>query len=128
MAAMNKTTKKQFEVFKAECKKWLKYFGLNGWRVEYRHDKSEGNRGQVAWSITARNSTITLADEWEDFRDTPITDLEIRKVAFHEVCELLLARMTMMADGKISNHCYAVEEETHNIIRTLENTIFMDKK
>jgi hypothetical protein len=128
MAAINKTTKKQFEVFKAECKKWLNYFGLNGWQAEYRHDKAEGNRGQVSWRITARNSIITLADEWESFRDTPITDFEIKKVAFHEVCEILLARITMMANNKIANHEDAVTEESHNIIRTLENTIFMDKQ
>jgi hypothetical protein len=120
----NHTTRQHFDVFKAECKKWLDYFGLKGWQIDYLHDKAEGNRACVGWKITGRVATITLATEWEDWRSVPITDDEIRRVAFHEVCELLLSRMTMMAKNKIANHEDAVDEESHVIIRTLENVVF----
>lgn len=32
-----KTTKKQFELFKKECRKWIDRFELNGWEINFTH-------------------------------------------------------------------------------------------
>ena len=41
---------------------------------------------------------------------------------------MFLGRLQMMADGQICNNKDTVIEETHAIIRTLENTIFKVRK
>lgn len=121
---LSKTTKTQFELFKKECEFWLDYFGLKGWCVEYDHEKYDDGRACCGWKVIGRIAYIRLATEWESYRNNQITEFDIRRCAFHEVCELLFSRITMMAKNKISNYEDAVEEETHNLIRILENTIF----
>lgn len=121
---INKTTKVHFELFKKECEFWINYFGLKGWRVEYFHRKLDDARAECGWSVSGRIATISLSTEWMEVDGTIITEERIRVSAFHEVCELLLARFTMMAKNRIANHDDSVNEESHNIIRILENTIF----
>lgn len=121
----NKTTKDQFELFKKECEFWIDYFGLKGWRVEYSHKKTvDEARADIIWNCAGRIATITLNTIWVDEDRCVITNDNVRRSAFHEVCELFLARLNMMANGKIDNQPHDVNEETHNLIRTLENTIF----
>ena len=120
----NKTTKVQFELFKKECEFWIDHFGLKGWHVEYIHQNHDDGRACCGWKISGRIANITLSTEWEDWRKEPITENDIKRSAFHEVCELLLSRLSMMAKNRIANHDDVVDEEVHNIIRTLENTIF----
>jgi len=120
----SKTTKAHFEVFKTECERWLVFFGIKGWLVEYDHIDDCENRAQIGWRSSGRIACIQLSKKWENDRTTPVTVEDVKRSAFHEVCELLLSRISMMANGIMSNHKFAVEEETHNIIRTLENTVF----
>ena len=122
--AMSRTTKPQFELFKKECQFWLDFFGLKGWCVEYGHEKYDEGRASCGWKISGRIAYIRLSTDWEEYRKEPISEKEIRRCAFHEVCELFLSRITMMAKNRIANQEDLVEEETHNLIRVLENTIF----
>ncbi len=124
-----KTTKKHFELFIKECKYWINKFGLRGWCIDYTNERLvDGNKADVSWKMISRVARINLEPIWGDKDEIykVITDKMIRQTAFHEVCELLLGRLGMMADGKIANTKDATEEETHNIIRTLENTMFED--
>jgi hypothetical protein len=123
------TTKKHFELFVKECKYWIDKFGIKGWDIEFTHKSlCDENKAGISWKIMSRIASINLEPKWGEKQELykTITDKVIRKTAFHEVCELLLGRLAMMADCKISNYRDAVEEETHNIIRIFENTVFED--
>jgi hypothetical protein len=123
---MNKksiTTKRQFELFQEYVEKWIDYFGLKGWHIEFGHVTNKDARASIAWRLTGRIAFVQLSKEWEN-RDTFISDSEIERSAFHEVCELFLGRLEMMASGKTQNNRDCVEEEVHAIIRTLENVLF----
>ena len=117
------TTTHHFEVFKKEFLKWVDFWGLKGWAIEFGHTINKDARASIAWRLTGRIAFVQLSREWEQ-RDSVITDNEVRKSAFHESCELLMGRLEMMASGKTQNNKDCVEEEIHNVIRTLENVVF----
>ena len=69
--------------------------------------------------------TICYSIDWIDKKD--LEEIEIEKVAFHEVCETLLLKMCELAKCR-----YIMEREitetTHYIIRKLENIFFENGK
>ena len=119
------TTDKDFEIFKGECEKWIQYFGLLGWEVSYAHKEFERKEimADICYNIFSRAAVIRLNLKRPK---NECNDQSIKLSAFHEVCELLLGRLTYMAEARFLADG-EVEEETHNIIRTLENKIFKGK-
>lgn len=121
-----KTTAKQFNIFKAESRKWIDIFGLKGWRVDFFHRHlDDDRRGQIFVDIPGRCASIVLGMDWDE-NDKPL-DSNVRRTAFHEVCELLLWRLADMAHTKIFTNRDSIREETHSIIRTLENVLFEEQ-
>ena len=122
MKGMRKTTAAEFRLFKAECQKWIKYFGLLDWRVFFDHNKIDDKTYAIASlsNLEDRNVTIVLNIDF-------IAGLDIYRTAFHEVCELLLHPLEHIGSCR-----YAQPEELeaarHAIIRTLENTVYKDLK
>jgi len=117
-----KTTKKDFKEFKAECERWVDYFGLKDWEIVYRSESDDECRGSCASDNTSRIAVIGLG---KTFGDTPEKN-EIKRVAFHEVCELLLSPLRLYGEERFTTES-AMASSRHNIIRTLENTIFKEK-
>ena len=120
-----KTTKEHFKLFQAECEKWLSFFGLYEWSVRYAHRNNNGcyamcecdHEGKVCvFSL----STSFLVPEYGIIK-------QIKKSAFHEVCELLLSKMRLLADSR-SIQPHEVTEEIHRLIRIFENTILENLK
>jgi hypothetical protein len=116
-----KTTKKDFEVFKSECRKWVKYFGLLDWEITYSNVEDAGSRGSCTVGYTGRLATINLATEWDYKPD----ESEMNLTAFHEVCELLTAPLCVIAESRYVT-VSQVEIANHYIIRVLENTLFKE--
>ena len=125
MLMKNYTTKKQFKIFQDQVIKWLEYFGLKGWQVHFIHKKTDA-RAKLIFNCVGRIATFILSADWSKIDDDgiQITDHDIRKCAFHEVCELLLGRLNDMAKQRFNLDELDVDEELHHIIRTLENVIF----
>jgi len=117
-----KTTKKDFQEFKKECEYWIKYFRISGWEIHFIHSSDPDGRACCFWDEPGRISTISLNLSWSM---TPVKN-EIKRTAFHEVCELLLARLQNQA-MEIKAKLY-VSETAHEIIRVLENSIFIEKR
>lgn len=118
---MIKTTDRHFKVFESECLKWIEYFGLKGWKVYFFHKKiDEDSRAQIRVNIKQRVASILLNKQWDE---TPILELHIKQSAFHEVCELMFWRLASMAHGEITSNYASINEETHNLIRIMENTV-----
>ncbi len=115
-----KTTKKHFEIFKKECAKWIEFFGLKDWEIGYHHQEDDDTLASLKYDLSGGWATIYLATEWE--RKEP-TILEVKECAFHEVCELLLARIRTLAMYRFTTRD-EIEEATHGIIRRMENSVF----
>jgi len=123
-----KTSKKDFEIFKVECRKWINILGLKDWQVHFTHTKMDGIRAQIVFQCIARVATISLNTEWNEWAKISITDQLIKKAAFHEVCELLMGKLNDLATQRFNLDEADVEEEIHRIIRTLENVLWEKSK
>ena len=118
-----KTTKRHFKVFCDEARKFMDMFGLAGWEVYFEHKKYLSNAVAVCVSNQqGRTCTMSLSTEWVELKPT---DAEVRKAAFHEVCELLLSRLTGFAKDRFVRESQ-IDEESHNIIRTLERVLWQE--
>ena len=116
---MTKTTKKDFELFKKECQKWIKFFGLSEYRIEYFNLKeANGTRAQTEDYNDLMAADIIFPKELHDQTDIK----KIRKAAFHEVCEILLMKLRIMANEQYNWDL--VNKEIHTVIRKLENSIY----
>lgn len=114
-----------FDAFNDEVQKWLERFGLKSWAVRVMLcDPQEGEnvRAYVSCFPTSRRAEIKLLSAWADTEDAP-SEYQVRRSAFHEVCELLLVRAGCIAFNQEARG-EDWEEETHVIIRTLENAVF----
>jgi len=120
-----KTTKKDFEVFKKECKKWIDIFELNNWEIMFIHSKRADNRAWINPSTDPRLVKIALGAEWINLEPDTISVNDIKRVAFHEICELLLEPLGYLAECRFITET-EIEPARHDIIGKLENTIFKD--
>ncbi len=117
-----KSTRYHFKYFVMSCKKWIKYFGLHRFEVFFEHENVQDSRACVRHKTVGKIATISLSVDWPGYKI--ISNEELDKVAFHEILELLLSRLSSMCRGYVAYHESAVDEEIHVIIRTLENTLF----
>lgn len=122
-----KTTKEDFKLFERECRKWIDFYGLKDWYVIFRHldieKQHEGATVGYDFDLEARVVCITLnktLNVMEEKRKV------LKVAAFHEMTELLLARLIEFAErGPMSD---AVPEEIHAIIRRMENSVYENKR
>ena len=120
-----KTTPKHFQLFKKECAEWIDAFGLYDWSITYEHGSGGEvrDRNVIGWveaDVLNRVGVINLSTDW---MERP-TNRAVRKVALHEVLELLLYRFRWL-DGLRYNLAQGdVEEEIHTIIRRLEKVLW----
>jgi len=113
-------THRHFEIFVEECKYWIKFFGLNGWEVNYVFVKDSSSRAWVCTEdLEDRLILVGLANAWDIRPDAK----NLRRSAFHEVCEILTMKYFLLAKDRNTNITDIVEEN-HNVIRTLENSVF----
>jgi len=116
------TTEKNFFYFKERVEHWQTYFGLLNYQISVIHESWKDSLAWCQADVTAGIATIAIATMWDD---RP-TRKQINKVAFHEVCELLLWNLAEHAE---SNHSdLLITGLKHDIIRRLENTLLKEKK
>ena len=117
---MTKTTKADFKLFKAECERWIGILGLRDWEAHFTHNEFDNSdRAGIHVNLNGRITTIGLNKE----QTSDFDDLDIRKWAFHEVCELLIGPLSVNARSRYINED-ELEQSEHYIIRTLESVLF----
>ncbi|MBU1235046.1 MAG: hypothetical protein KKC77_19335 [Proteobacteria bacterium] len=116
---MAKTTKAHFETFKKEAQDWVKVLGLIGWEITYKHEDMPNDLAVCRGNLGAMAADIVLGKDWDD---EPITEDAIVNSAHHEVLELLLFEMAILAE---SRYCTGQQLETarHRVIQTLMNVM-----
>lgn len=119
------TTTKHFDTFVKECNKWIRFFGLFDWNVEYFHgsndDLEKSSKAYFYHNRVARGCAIYLS---RDFHEKIIT-IDLKRSAFHEIVESLLlgdVRLMLYDRGYTSDE---VDREIHKLVRTFENTVFV---
>ncbi len=118
---MAQTTPEQFQLFKDEALKWIDRFGLKGWDVTFTNKSCrESDRANIAYRVLQRMATINLEPDWGEHE---ATDHLVAKAAFHEVGELFIGRLAILAQSRTTRED-EIDEEVHNIIRTLENVLW----
>jgi len=60
-----KTTKKDFELFKKECRSWIDKLELNNWSVYFQHCAMKDRYGNTAMQYLDSNATIALTTTWD---------------------------------------------------------------
>ncbi len=116
-----KTTKAHFKIFKAECKKWVEYFGFLDWSVNFHHKTTQSGKNTyatVGWNTSGRRCDIYFTEEWDE-----VTEYQIKKTAFHEVCHMLHMPLSNCATARYTTQA-EISQAEHTIVRRLENTIF----
>jgi hypothetical protein len=118
------TLKQKINFFKSEAKRFIAIHGLINYAVFFDSDENPECRASCEMPDSNRQLTIGYNETW--LRQTDDCD-EISKTAYHEVIELLLAKLRLMASEKESYYSNVmIDEEIHRIIRLLEN-IYFDK-
>lgn len=112
-------TEKDYAWFKEEARYWLRFFGCFEWDLRFLFEEDDEALASALWKAHQGIVAITLAKTWTH---DPITPYNLSKVAFHEICEVLLGRLGDLAGIAASEA--RVEREIHIIIRKLENTVF----
>lgn len=112
-----KTTKKDFERFQAEFRRWQKQLGLTDYHCAIRHEFVEGCFGGIIADHAGKIVTVKFSTEIPD-HDRDVYDPP--RTARHEALELLLARLENIARCR---YCFPddITEERHAVIRRLEN-------
>lgn len=111
---------KHFEIFKDEFMRWVDILGMKGWEFIFKHIELVDARAQVMPGQRGRVVVICLNTIWEG---QDATEYELRRTGFHEALELFLSKITQLAHERSVTEA-DIEEETHNLIRTLENVIW----
>ena len=114
-----KTMNAQFELFQRECQKWVKFWGLLDWKIYYYHKDIGKNHGSCAASLPGKVCSLSLAVEANE----KLSNEDVRLTAFHEVAELLIASLMVVAETR----CIGEQETTeagHDIVRRLENCVY----
>jgi len=121
-----KTTETHFLIFRGECDKWIKFFGLVDWAVMFRYENNplskEDAIASISYTPATRCCTFFLHQVWS----VDVTDSLIKKYAFHEVAHLLLADLVSCGEARYTTET-EIEEAEEKLVRRLENTIWKKK-
>ena len=119
-----KTTAEDFKLFKAEAEYWIEKFHLREWRFLFVHRDNPDVPNSCAWILRdprGRITTIGLTVDWGEDGWEEISDFNVCKSAFHEICELMLADIIAIAEIDICPTDRAdLETYGHALIRRME--------
>lgn len=117
-----KLTQKHFDLFRNECERWRKHLGLISWTVDYEFDDLKEAYADCLAHYSGRRATIRLNNNFpKKLSEIDLGDI-IRQCALHEVLEMLLSPMVVLASDR-SYDDTDYQKETHCVIRTLENIL-----
>jgi len=104
---------RDFEVFKKEFKKWQQRFGLNGWKVYFKHEPLDSAFAEIETNLDGMVATVILNSKLPD-KDKPFK--EVKRSAKHEAIHLLTARLEYNGRARFSSSAeiYESAEELNN--------------
>jgi hypothetical protein len=118
-----RTTPEDFAIFQEAVAYWQRRLGLLDWHIYTRHKTRDRDAQASCYpDLSGRCATLYLSKVLHNYDDPP-GETFIRRMAFHEVCEVLMARMMICATARYITFT-EMDEARHEVIRTLEHVIF----
>ena len=106
------TSKKQFQLFKSECKKWIDIFKLDGWEfgfylLDTNSSQAQVFRDYIACTVKVNFNTIVTKRPDESYNEL------IKETAKHEMIHILLGNLALLAGSRFvtSDELEKAEEE-----------------
>ena len=112
------TTQANFKEFMRECEFWIDFFGLKEWDIHFRHDGSKDCYACAYPDCSSRVAIVNLSPDWSE---TKPTLPRIRKYAFHEVCEVMLYKLSRFPIEEIRKKLNMKQKSNKQFIKTLED-------
>lgn len=109
-----KTNKKDFEVFRKECRRLIDKWELNGWSVRFEHKKIGDREAAMHRDGSSHNATIALNTEleWGTFKEEKRKVEYLKELAKHETLHLLLGRLSYCGECRwVTDNEYDEAEE-----------------
>ena len=94
---------------------------MTDWDVYFSHIELGDLKAQCKYDLVGRIATLSLSTAYADDIIDYTIEQDVKKSAFHEVCELLLGPLESMVEQRYALGIDDVREATHRIIRRLEN-------
>ena len=113
--------KKRVDLFIECVYKYVKMFNLGNYDIEILGTNDKDVYGQCRWfryEDGTKSANIYFSKPWLQ-RTKNVTVHEIKKAAFHEVCELLLAELNQIAHERFIEEREIIKS-VHEIIGRLE--------
>lgn len=107
-----------FEKFVKFVYKWRDKLGQQHFELNVHQKESPAERAGVYVSGVAMQANVHVSPSFLG----EATDLQLERTAFHEVCEMML-HYVYVDMAAMYSHEY-IQRRLHEIIRTLENTMF----
>ena len=115
---LHKTTDEQYRYFRDCVREYLEEFRIDDWAVQFEFGESSGSNATCTINIDARIVTFLLATRIRYTENSEIKDL-----ALHEVCHLLLSDVTVLigrrfiTDNQIEQACESVARKVQSLLR-----------
>lgn len=117
-------TEKDFSVFKAECQKWIRRFGLTDWKIHYHFEEVDDGLAGINRDFEGKIARISLNPFQENCTKQ---DVNVKRSARHEVLHLLLGELDYLNGRRlISSNTWDAAE--HTVIRRLEYAFDTERK
>ena len=110
---------KDFELFQWEFRKWQQRFGLNGYKVYFKHEPIEESFAEISISQGDMVVTVKLNSKLPD-KDKP--DKDIKRSAKHEALHLLVGRLEQNGRYRFCSSS-EIYEATEELVFRLEGLI-----
>jgi len=117
---MPKPTKKQFEIYRKECKKWIEIFGLKDWEISFDYEDIDDSPASLTYHCVNRIAVFHFNPKQAR---GDLNNNQVKRNAFHEVGELLLGRLRDMVGQRYGLNVDDVSEEIHMIVERLQKVI-----
>jgi len=114
---MAKTTKKDFEAFKAAFSYYQDLFGLKDWRVCFEHGDAHQAYAEIFANCEGRIATVVFADKCDE---CGLVGYDPVNTGRHEALELLIAPLKDLARKRTFSED-DLDASSHAVIRRLEN-------
>lgn len=116
-----KTSKKDYQLFKDECTRLIKEWGLNGWNHAFEWINLKEANAKATLDGDSYNITFAIGKEIDfdkfDFNGIKKENF-IKNLAKHEMIHLLLARLTHCAEARFCTDSEMNEAE-EELVRKL---------
>lgn len=118
--AKNITTEKHYALFQAEVARCCKLWRIVGWRVEFKHERTDDDcRASVRSDAKSHVAVIVLNKDW---KHDALTTEKVIRAARHETVHLLVDELDEIAQFRYVTNDQRVHA-LESVVRHLEDIL-----